>query len=128
MRTVAASKRHVLTLDLRDDPQVVEVYRKYHEEVWPEVIRSLKTAGICHMEIHQLGRRLVMIVEVEDGRDLRGVFEQHAMSDPKVAEWERLMKTLQQRAPGAREGEWWALMEPVYRLAGTAETQPVRTV
>jgi hypothetical protein len=33
-----------------------------------------------------------------------------------VAEWERLMKSLQQPAPGAQAGEWWAMMEPVFRL------------
>jgi L-rhamnose mutarotase len=119
-------KRHVLTLDLKDDPRVVAAYRRYHAAVWPEVVRSLEKAGIAHLEIHLLGRRLVMIVEMEDGLDLRRVFEQHAASDPKVAEWERLMKTFQQRAPGAREDEWWALMEPVYRLSGTAEPQPAQ--
>ena len=131
MSTAHPLKRHVLTLDLRDDPAAVAAYRRYHAEVWPEVVRSLERAGVDHLEIHLLGRRLVMIVEIEDGLELRRVFEQHAKSEPKVAEWERLMKTLQQPAPGAREGEWWALMEPVCRLSRTgtpaATTETART-
>jgi L-rhamnose mutarotase len=115
--------RHVLTLDLRDDPAAVAAYRQHHAEIWPEVVRSLEDAGVQHLEIHLLDRRLVMIVELKDGLELRQVFARHAVSAPKVAEWERLMKTLQQPAPGARPGEWWALMEQVYPLSG--DSQPV---
>jgi L-rhamnose mutarotase len=113
--------RHVLTLDLRDDPAAIAAYRQHHAQIWPEVVRSLEDAGVRHLEIHLLQRRLVMIVEVADGLDLRRVFERHAASAPKVAEWERLMKTLQQPAPGARPGEWWALMEQVYPLSGDSQ-------
>ena len=44
--------------------------------MWPEVIASLRRAGIRAMDIYMLGRRLVMIVET-DGRDLREVFATH---------------------------------------------------
>ncbi len=118
------ANEHVLTLDLRDDPAAVAAYRRYHAEIWPEVASSLQAAGIRRLEIYLLDRRLVMIVEVLEGLDFRQVFARHAASQPRVAEWERLMKTLQQPAPGARQGEWWALMEPVYRLAGQADRPP----
>jgi L-rhamnose mutarotase len=125
------TNRHVLTLDLRDDPAAIAAYCDYHARVWPEVVRSLETAGVEHLEIYLLQRRLVMIVEVKRGLDLRRAFDQHAASSPKVAEWERLMKTLQQPPPGARAGEWWALMEPVYTLRGShpagAASEPVAT-
>ena len=116
--------RIVLTLELRDDPAVVAAYRRYHAEVWPEVERSLARAGIRQLEIFLLERRLVMLLEIEEGLDVAEVFAKHNASDPKVAEWERLMKTLQQPAPGARPGEWWALMEPVYRLSRQAAPPP----
>jgi L-rhamnose mutarotase len=115
------TNRCVLTIDLRDDPAVIAEYRRYHQQVWPEVVRSLAAAGIQQLDIHLLGRRLVMILELDEGLDLRRVFERHAMSSPKVAEWERLMKTFQEPAPGARPGEWWALMEPVCTLSGDSQ-------
>ena len=34
--------RHVLTLDLRDDPATIAAYREHHRRVWPEVIASLR--------------------------------------------------------------------------------------
>jgi L-rhamnose mutarotase len=109
--------RHVLMLDLRDDPAAIANYRRYHAEVWPEVVRSLRTAGIRDLDIHLLGRRLVMIVELPDGLDLKRVFESHRSSHPRVAEWEELMQSLQQPAPGAPAGEWWAGMERVFQLS-----------
>ena len=118
--------RHVLTADLRDDPAVIESYKAYHRRVWPEVVRSLQRAGIRHMEIYLLGRRLVMVVDTE-GADFRRCFAAHVSSSPRVAEWEELMRGLQQPPPGGRPGEWWALMEPVFRLeplAGTSRASP----
>jgi L-rhamnose mutarotase len=108
--------RQVLALDLKDDPLAIETYRAYHREVWPEVAESLRTVGIEQMEIHQLGRRLVMIVETRDGVDLRSAFAAHRVSSPRVAEWERLMQLLQEPLADAAQGEWWAAMTPVFRL------------
>jgi len=107
--------RHVLTVDLRDDPSAIAAYRAHHDRVWPEVVRSLQRAGIREMEIYLLGRRLVMVVDT-DGRDFRRCFAAHVSSSARVAEWEALMKSLQQPPPGSAPGEWWALMEPVFRL------------
>jgi L-rhamnose mutarotase len=108
--------RHVLTVDLRDDPAAIAAYREHHRRVWPEVIASLRNVGIEQMDIHLLGRRLVMIVELRDGADYRNAFASHAASNGRVAEWERLMQSLQEPAPASPPGEWWARMEPVFSL------------
>lgn len=110
--------RDVLTIDLRDDPAALAAYRQHHAEAWPEVVTSLRAAGITALDIYMLGRRLVMVLEVEDGLDPERAFARHhASASPRVAEWERLMASLQQTAPGARPGQWWARMEPVFCLA-----------
>jgi L-rhamnose mutarotase len=108
--------RHVLTVDLRDDPAAIAAYREYHREVWPEVIESLRRSGVEGMEIHLLGRRLVMILELQDGADYRSVFADHVASSPLVGQWEQLMRSLQEPVPGTPSGDSWALMEPVFRL------------
>jgi L-rhamnose mutarotase len=106
----------VLTINLKDDPEVIEAYRRYHREVWPEVQQSLTRVGVRRMDIHLLGRRLVMIVEMKNGTDYAAAFGRHAGSSPRVVEWERLMKSFQEPVPGAAKGEWWAVMEPVFHL------------
>jgi L-rhamnose mutarotase len=105
--------RQVLAVDLKGDA-VVDIYRDYHRRVWPEVLDSLRSSGVVGMQIYLLGRRLVMVAELEDGGDLRSAFAARIASHPRVAEWERLMMSLQQPAPGAGKGEWWTAMEPVF--------------
>ena len=109
--------RYVLTLNLRDDPAAIAAYRDYHARVWPEVVDSLRHAGVHRMEILMHGRSLVMILELNDGLDFRRVFAEHAASHPRVQEWERLMQSLQEPAQGAPPGEWWAVMDPVFTLS-----------
>ena len=108
-------KRFVRALDLRDGPGVLDTYLAHHRAVWPEVEASLTRIGIRRLEIYLLGRRLVMVMETADDFDGAAAFAAH-LADPKCREWEELMMTFQQRAPGAAAGEWWADMKEVYRL------------
>lgn len=112
--------RHVLTLDLADDPAAVEAYEAHHRAVWPEVLASLRSVGVLEMDIYRLGRRLVMVMETVEGFDRARAFAEHAASDPRCAEWEALMKTFQVAPPGAAPGELWTLMVPVFHLGGGA--------
>jgi L-rhamnose mutarotase len=105
----------VLTTDLKPDEAAIALYREHHQHVWPEVLSSLRRAGIRHMEIFILRRRLVMIVET-DGRDIYECFAEHSASGPRVAEWEALMQSLQAPPEGGRPEGWWTAMEPIFRL------------
>jgi L-rhamnose mutarotase len=111
----ARRTRAVLTIDLKNDPAIIETYRSHHRQVWPEVVTSLQRAGIRRMEIYILGRRLVMILET-DGRDFQQCFASHVASHPRVAEWEALMHSMQEPPPGVRHENWWGLMEPLFQL------------
>ena len=118
------TRRHVFTVNLKDEPGIVETYTRYHADVWPEVQDSLKRVGVEQMDIYLLGRRLVMIVEMRDGLDYRVAFKSHASSSQRVIEWERLMKSLQEPPAEARAGEWWAVMEPVFHLGSVEHQEP----
>lgn len=113
--------RTVLTVDLQDDPATIAAYTAHHRRVWPEVLESLRRAGIGQMEIYLLDRRLVMIVET-DSPDFRRAFASHVASHPRVAEWESLMKSMQAPVPGGTDGDWWAEMRPIFRLKVDQET------
>jgi len=109
------SNRYCLALDLKDSPQLIEEYKRHHQNVWPEIAKSIREAGIEDMEIYLVGRRLFMIMEVSD----RFSFEEKARADrskPKVQEWEELMWKFQQPLPQARPGEKWMLMERIFKL------------
>jgi L-rhamnose mutarotase len=108
--------RHVLAVDLVDDPAAIDAYKRHHRRVWPEVLSSLRGAGLADLQIYMLGRRLVMVIDLQDGLDVRRVFAAHTASHPRVAEWEALMKSMQQPPPDSAPGEWWAAMQPVFHL------------
>lgn len=111
-------KRWVLAVDIPGDRAAVLAYAKYHRAVWPEVLRSLRRVGVRAMDIYLLGQRLVMVMDTRDGFDRARDFARHAASDPRCAEWEERMRAFQQAPPGARRGELWALMRPVFSMTG----------
>ena len=107
-------KRHCLALDLKDDPSLIAEYEAYHQKVWPEILQSIKDAGIEQMEIYRINNRLLMIMEVRDDFS----FEQKAamdISNKKVQEWEELMWKYQQALPGSKPGEKWRLMARIFK-------------
>ena len=57
--------RTVLAVDLNGHASAIEAYKAHHQRVWPEVLASLRQAGILQMDIYLLGRRLVMILETD---------------------------------------------------------------
>ena len=60
------TKRYCLTLDLKNDPDLIAEYKKHHEKIWPEVYESIKASGIVEMEIYLYGNRLFMIMETDE--------------------------------------------------------------
>ena len=105
-----------MTLMLKDDEQIVERYKEYHRKVWPEVVSRLRENGITEMRIYLLGRRMFMYMEAVDGFSPELDFPKLAQ-DPRYREWDELMRGLQQPAPEAGAGEWWAPMEEVFDLS-----------
>ena len=109
------NRRYCLALDLKDDPQLIAEYRRYHQQVWPEVLQSIRDSGVEQMEIYLLGSRMFMIMEVNDSFS----FAAKARADSantKVQEWEKLMSKFQQPLPQATSGEKWMLMEKIFSL------------
>ena len=108
-------KRYCLTLDLKNDPELIRQYEEHHKKVWPEIINSIKGAGIEDMEIYRYETRLFMIMEVNDSFS----FEKKQQADEdnlKVQEWEQLMWKYQQPLNGSRPGEKWKLLDKIFEL------------
>lgn len=107
--------RHCFTLDLIDDPVLIEEYEALHLEVWPEIKASICKAGVIHMEIYRFANRLFMIMEVDEtfSFDHKAAID---ASDEKVQEWEELMWKYQQALPAAQPGEKWVMMNKIFDL------------
>ena len=74
------TKRYVQTLDLRDDPEMIREYRKWHSEEfqWKEIRDGIRAVGILEMEIYILGTRLVMIVDAPEDFDWKSAMDKLA--------------------------------------------------
>lgn len=108
-------KRYCFALDLLDDSELIEAYKKHHKEVWPEIIKSIKDSGITDLEIYLSANRLFMIMETNDTFS----FEKKIKMDnenPKVQEWESLMWKYQKSLPTSKKGEKWILMDKIFKL------------
>jgi L-rhamnose mutarotase len=108
-------QRHCFALDLKPDPLLIAEYEHYHRNVWPEILDSIRDAGIERLEIYRIENRLFMIVESNEGF----TFEQKAKKDaenPRVQAWEEKMWYYQKALPTATLGEKWLLMDKIFEL------------
>ena len=109
-------KAYAQALDLKTDPEVIEKYKEYHRNVWPEVVESLKEIGITAMKIYLSGNHLFMYFEAVDDFDPARDFQGYTEQNPRADEWNTLMSSFQQKTPEAGPDDWWAPMELVYDL------------
>jgi L-rhamnose mutarotase len=102
------------TLLLKDEPELVDRYKREHQQIWPEVAACLREAGVEEIHIYLAGRRLFMHVQIAEGipEDVLSTLTEN----PSYRRWDELMRSLQEPAPEAREGEWWALLEQIFDL------------
>ncbi|MDR2913927.1 MAG: L-rhamnose mutarotase [Tannerella sp.] len=110
-------KRYCQTLDLKDDPDLIQEYVKRHSEVhsWPEIREGIRSVGILEMEIYHIGTRLFMIVETPMDFEWDSAFEKLAKL-PRQSEWEEYMSIFQQADANATSSEKWKLMERIFYL------------
>ncbi len=109
-------QKFCLALDLKDDPQLIEEYEEHHQNVWPEIIKSITDSGIISMEIYSVENRLFMMVEANDDFSFE-LKNQADSKNEKIHEWEELMWKYQLAIPNSEPGEKWRLMERIFDLA-----------
>jgi len=113
--TSGKRKRICLTLDLIDNPDLIDKYKFYHqaENSWPEINQGIKAAGILSMDIYLVDNRMFMICEIDDQDNFDEVWEKIG-SYPRQDEWFELMSNFIQAIP-KHELEW-VKMKRVYEL------------
>ena len=110
-------KRYCQMLDLKDDPELIEAYRKLHSEEcsWKEIRDGIRSVGILEMEIYILDNHLFMIVETPLDFDWDEAFAKLA-GLPRQAEWEAEVGKYQVCAEGATSDQKWRMMARMFFL------------
>lgn len=108
-------QRFCQILHLRPDPALTAEYTERHKQVWPEVLESLRAAGVLDMEIYLRGTLLVTIMDTTDNF----TFDRKAEMDRNhaiVMRWEREIARFQVAHPSVDAICKWQRMECVFNL------------
>lgn len=94
------------------DPQRFEEYKKYHAQVWPEILAMIHNCNIRNYSIFHRDNQLFAYFEYV-GSDFAADMAKMA-ADPKTQEWWAIMEPMQRPVSNRAQGEWWANMEEVF--------------
>lgn len=110
-------KRYCQTMDLKDNPKLIEKYKECHskEKSWSEIREGIRSVGILEMEIYIENNRLFMIVETPLNFDWDTAMKQLALL-PRQAEWEEYVSVFQLCKPGDSSAQKWRLMDRIFYL------------
>ena len=92
----------------------LEEYKKYHADVWPEILGMIRESNIRNYSIFYRDGLLFSYFEYI-GDDFDADTAKMA-ADPKTQEWWDIMMPMQQPLDTRAEGEWWANMEQVFHV------------
>jgi L-rhamnose mutarotase len=115
--THVKTKRFCMTLELKDDPELIKEYEEWHlaENIWKEVPEGIRKVGILDSEIYRNGTTLFMILTVPADFDFE-VQMQELANLPRQADWEDFMTKYQQSKPGDSSADKWKKMKRVFKL------------
>ena len=99
---------------LRVKPGKLEEYKRYHADVWPDVLKMITECNIRNYSIYHKDGYLFSYYEYV-GEDYDADMRKIA-ADPTTQKWWSVMEPLQDPLPTRAEGEWWANMEEVFHL------------
>ena len=108
-------QRFILFLDLKEDPQLIKEYEKYHESIPAEIEESIVSSGIESLHIFRFENRLCMEILANDDFSFAKKGEMDSLN-PAVQAWENLMLNYQKTIPGTPEGAKWVLAHTIFSL------------
>ena len=115
--------RLYFALDLNDNPELIAEYERWHQpdQIWPDILESLRSSGIVDAEIFRTHNRLVLVLDVAVDFSL----DEKATADTvneRVIAWETMMWKYQKPLPWARPGQKWVPMQRIFSLRATPDS------
>lgn len=116
-KSVAKEWDHILlTANLVADKKMQQEYLTYHAnqfKQWPEVAKGFCKADFQQLLLYKNGRQLMLIISIPKGESLDRLNPKTTENNPRVDDWNRIMKKYQEGIPGTRPGETWVFLSPV---------------
>lgn len=106
----------ILTANLVQDPKMQKEYFDYHAtqfQKWPEVASGFCNANFQQLLVYRNGRQLVLVISIPKGESLDKLNPKTSENNPRVDEWNTIMKKYQEGIPGTKPGEVWVFFNEV---------------
>ena len=116
VQKVEALEDKVFVVNIVQDSLKLKEYLDYHKQVWPQVEAGFKKAGYKKIVLYRYDYLLVMKITVPVGADLGEMGKLAEASDPRCAEWNKLMNTYQQGVQGTLPGQTWVEATAFYQF------------
>ena len=114
-KSVATAWSHIiLTANLVADKKMQQEYLDYHAtqfEKWPEVSTGFCNANFQQLLVFRNGRQLMLVISIPKGESLDKLNPKTTENNPRVNDWNNIMKKYQEGIPGTKKGETWVFLE-----------------
>jgi len=106
----------ILTADLVADPVAQQRYLDYHARQftdWPEVSAGFCRAGFQQLLLFRNGRQLMLVIRIPKGKTLAEIDPLTTKDNPRMDEWNRIMRGFQTGIKGTAPGETWVFLNRI---------------
>ena len=104
----------ILSANLVSDTTLQNEYLMHHVtqfEKWPELSKGFCNAEFQQVVIYKNGRQLMLVISIPKGESLDKLNPKTTENNPRVNDWNALMKKYQEGIEGTKEGEVWVFFE-----------------
>lgn len=116
LRPVEEWDNIILSASLVKDEQLQKEYLDYHQtqfKKWPEVSKGFCNAEFQRLAIFKKERQLMLIISIPKGKSLDELNPKTTLDNPKVDEWNAIMKKYQEGIEGTKPDEVWVFFKPI---------------
>ena len=115
-KPVAEWDNIILSANLVEDEKMQKEYLDYHKtqfEKWPEISKGFCNAEFQRLAIFKKNRQLMLIISIPKGKKLDDLNPKTTLNNPKVDEWNSIMKKYQEGIEGTKPDEVWVYFKPI---------------
>ncbi|MEJ5995015.1 L-rhamnose mutarotase [Pedobacter sp. Du54] len=106
----------ILSANLLSDTTLQNEYLAHHAtqfEKWPELSKGFCNAEFQQLLIYKNGPQLMLIISIPKGKSLEELNPKTTENNPRVNDWNALMKKYQVGIEGTKPGEVWVFFNPL---------------
>ncbi|MFV0564744.1 MAG: L-rhamnose mutarotase, partial [Flavobacteriaceae bacterium] len=113
-KTMASEWEHILlTANLVENESLQNEYIEHHNtqfQKWPEVAQGFCNANFQQLQVFKNERQLLLVISIPKGESLDELNPKTTEGNPRVDQWNTLMKKYQTGIKGTKPNETWVLL------------------